>query len=137
MDINSSSGIEQFYFFFNVSIKIYSYLHKFLISVFKNMSSESEETKLDDDNDQSHGEVDLPEKLAMFNFSSIPSFMLSLDIDSLYFGDEFLLKVVHGLGLKAIFSYNWMLDRRSSTNQSRFSVTTRNVDKNLVPLRLN
>ena len=97
------------------------------------MSQIEEDSEMD--GDTSHG-IDFPKEVTVNNFSTVEDFVLSVDIDSLYFGNHDLGRVVAGLGSKSIFNFNWMLDRRSCTSQSRFSVTTRKVEKEFLPLRV-
>lgn len=94
-----------------------------------------QEEESDDGSSIPHG-IDFPNDVSVNEFVSTKKFGLTVDVDSLYFGHEDLGKVVAGLGAKSIFSLNWMIDRRSCTNQSRFSVTTRNIDKEVLPLRV-
>ena len=64
----------------------------------------------DQNNVGSHGSIDFPDEVEVKNFTSVDNFILSVDIDSLYFGDERLGNVVAALGSKAIFSFSWMID---------------------------
>jgi len=82
-------------------------------------------------------DINFPSEVSVDEFSSTEDFILSVDIDSLYFGNELLGNVVAALGTRAVFSCDWMINRWSCTNQSRFSVTTRHLDKEILPLRVN